>query len=227
MALADSKGNKLNEYVNDYCLFDLETTGFSMEYDEVVEISAVKVVGGKVVEEFSTLVNPNRPIPYGASSVNGIYDDMVKDAPVFEKALSDFLAFAGDMTLAGHNIHSFDMKFLNRDAQRYWGKVIGNDYVDTLQIARMYLPQLSSRSLTDLADYYGISSEGAHRALNDCRMNQKVYEKLAEEIANPSQEAKNVRKCPRCGSMMKKRNGRFGEFWGCSGYPTCKFTMNG
>ena len=108
--LAEKAGNKLkNQYVPDYVIFDLETTGISPRNDEVIEISAIKVVGGKIVEEFSTLVNPLRPIPFQATSVNGITDDMVKDAPTFDVVLKDFIDFAGDMILVGHNIHAFDI----------------------------------------------------------------------------------------------------------------------
>lgn len=224
--LSKKCGRKLNTYVSDYVVFDLETTGISNTTDEVVEISAVKVQNGKVVDEFTTLVNPGRPIPYYASEVNGITDDMVADSPSFEKALSDFLTFVGDAVLVGHNIHTFDMKFLYRDAERFWGETIGNDYIDTLQIAKAYLPGLGHHRLVDLADYYGIDAEGAHRALNDCRMNQMVFEYLGKEIANPTEEAKAVKKCPRCGNVLRRRNGRYGEFWGCMSYPECKFTEN-
>ena len=116
--LSKKTGKKLSTYVPDYVVFDLETTGVSCNSDEVVEISAIKVIGGEVVDEFTTLVNPGRPIPYNASMVNGITDDMVKDSPFFEEALSDFLEFVGDAVLVGHNIHTFDMKFLYRDAER-------------------------------------------------------------------------------------------------------------
>lgn len=224
--LSNRSGKKLNDYVSDYVIFDLETTGTSCTTDEVVEISAIKVVDGKVVEEFSTLVNPQMPIPYWATEVNGITDAMVADSPTFDVALKDFLEFVGDMILVGHNIHTFDMKFICRDAQKYFGKTIGNDYVDTLPIARLYLPQLGHHTLSDLADYYGISSDGAHRALFDCRMNQQIFERLGEEMKNPSEEAKKVKKCPRCGNPLKLRNGKFGEFWGCTGYPDCKYTQN-
>ena len=77
--LGNKKGKQLNKYVPDYVLYDLETTGISANYDEVIEISAVKVRGGKIIDEFSTLVNPGRTIPYGASAVNHIYDEMVAD----------------------------------------------------------------------------------------------------------------------------------------------------
>ena len=78
--LGNKKGKMIYGYVPDYVLFDLETTGTSCIYDEVIEISAVKVRSGKVVEEFSQLVNPKRPIPYAASMVNHISDEMVVKA---------------------------------------------------------------------------------------------------------------------------------------------------
>ncbi|MCR5425501.1 MAG: topoisomerase DNA-binding C4 zinc finger domain-containing protein [Lachnospiraceae bacterium] len=224
--LSDRTGKRISSPVQDYVLFDLETTGTSCRTDEVVEISAVKVAGGIVTEEFTTLVNPGMPIPFYASAVNGITDDMVAGSPCFEKAFADFLRFAGDAILVGHNIIRFDLQFLYRDAEKYWGKTVGNDFVDTLEIARAYLPQLHHYTLGDLATHYGISTAGAHRALNDCRMNQQVYEHLKQEMEHPSDAAKAVRRCPRCGNVLKRRSGKFGEFWGCASYPDCKYTAN-
>ena len=225
--LSEKPGRIRNGYVPDYVVFDFETTGISSETDVIVEISAVRAAGGRITDEFSTLVNPGRPIPYSASMVNGITDDMVKDSPSVRDALTDFLKFAGDAVLVGHNIRTFDMKFLCRYARDFWGLTIGNDYIDTLQLARAYLPQLGHHRLTDLAVHYGISAEGAHRALNDCRMNQMVFEQLAKEMAKRSGGAEAVKLCPRCGNVLRKRNGRFGAFWGCMGYPECRYTENG
>ena len=224
--LSRKPGKKLNTYVSDYVIFDLETTGISCADEQVVEISAVRVEDGEVVDEFTTLVNPGIPIPFYASEVNGITDDMVENSPFFEEALRDFLDFIGDSVLVGHNIHTFDMKFIQRDALKYFKKQVGNDYIDTLQIARLFLPELKHHRLTDLAEYYGIDCDGAHRALNDCRMNQKVFELLRKEMENPSAAAKSVKKCPKCGSPLKMRKGKYGDFWGCTGYPECRFTKN-
>lgn len=220
--LSDSTGNRLYNYVANYVVFDLETTGISAYNDEVVEISAVKVSEGNVIDEFSSLVNPGRPIPWSASSVNGITDDMVADCPAFDVVFEHFMEFVGDAVLVGHNIHSFDMKFLYRDAERFWGRTISNDYVDTLSFARQVLPELSHHRLVDLAVHYGISPEGAHRALADCRMNQQVFELLAKDMKSNHE----IKICPRCNQLLKKRNGRFGEFWGCMAYPNCKYTEN-
>ena len=221
---SDTCGKKINKYVPDYVLFDLETTGISWKTDDVIEISAVKVVEGNIVDEFSTLVNPGRRIPYQATLVNGITDDMVADSPSFREVLPKFMEFAGDSVLVGHNIFNFDMKFLDRDARRYFGKTIGNDYVDTLHIARACLPQLPHHKLTDLAMYYEVSTEGAHRALNDCRMNQTVFEFMGKDLCGKELPEENIRKCPKCGEPLKVRKGIFGEFLGCSGYPACRYT---
>ena len=222
--LSRHTGKKLNTYIKDYVIFDLETTGISCNNDEVVEISAIKVVDGEIIDEFTSLVNPGMPIPFYASEVNGITDDMIKNSPRFEEVFADFIEFVGDFVLVGHNIHTFDMKFLYRDAERFWEKMLNNDYIDTLQIARAYLPQLNHHRLTDLAEYYDIETEGAHRALNDCRMNQKVFECLHKEMEDPSDEYKKAKKCPLCGNLLKRRNGKFGAFWGCTSYPDCKYT---
>lgn len=216
-------GKKLEKYTPDYTVFDLETTGVSVFTDEIVEISALRVEKGRVREEFTTLVNPLRPIPHGASMVNGITDEMVAEAPSLQNVFGDFLDFVGDSVLVGHNIHTFDLKFLYRAAKDFYGKTLDNDYIDTLSMARSCLPGLCRYRLVDLAAHYHISAEGAHRALNDCRMNQQIFEALGKEI---EKGAGNVRLCPRCGQILKMRSGRFGEFWGCSGYPKCRYTEN-
>ena len=138
--LGKNKGKQLTVYVPDYVVFDLETTGVSCYRDSVVEISAIKVIGGMIADEFSSLVNPQRSIPYAASRVNGITDDMVADAPLFEKVLAEFIDFTEGMTLVGHNIHSFDLKFIYRDSEKFYGGIPGNNYVDTLRLARKHLP---------------------------------------------------------------------------------------
>lgn len=226
--LGNTQGKLLNEYIEDYVVFDLETTGVSPYNDEVIEISAVKARKGKVVEEFSQLVNPKRTIPFAASRVNNITDDMVSDAPFFDEVLRHFLEFVGEDVLVGHNIQSFDMKFIYRDCERYFHQLITNDYVDTLILAKRCFPEWRHRKLGNLADYYGISTQGAHRALADCRMNQRVFELLGKEMNTEKKKIldSNVKTCPLCNLPLKKRNGRYGEFWGCTGFPNCRYTEN-
>ena len=93
--IARNKGKRLNQYVKDYVVFDLETTGVYPEKDVIIEISAIKVSGGEIKEKYSTLVNPGRHIPAGATAVNGITDDMVRDAPDIREAMAGFMDFIG------------------------------------------------------------------------------------------------------------------------------------
>ena len=216
-----NSGRTAFEKVNDYVVFDLETTGLSSTTDKIIEISAVKVSGGKVVDEFSMLVDPERPIPYGASRVNHITDDMVRGMPTIAAALPDFLDFIGSLPLVGHNILAFDMKFLNRECMELYGRELPNECIDTMRAARACFPDMPHRRLTDLAEHYGLCTDGAHRALADCRMNQTVYERLKSELKESGAPV-----CPRCGGVLVIRSGRFGKFYGCAGFPDCRYTRN-
>lgn len=228
-----NKGKRLHKYVKDYVVFDLETTGVNPERDSIIEISAVKVGNGKTIGEYSTLVNPGCHIPAAATAVNGIRDDMVADAPQEEEAMEGFLEFIGGSILVGHNIHTFDMNFAYDAVLRALGKELDNDYVDTLYMARSCLPGLSHYRLTDICEYFHIAVEGAHRALNDCRMNQRCYEELGKiweaqkqkrEAEGNSPEPEEGQVCPLCGGILYLRKGRYGKFYGCGNFPSCRFT---
>ncbi|MEG1290798.1 MAG: DNA helicase RecQ, partial [Lachnospiraceae bacterium] len=170
-----------DEYIEDteFVVFDLETTGIRPMLDEIIEISALKVKDRRIVEEFSTLVRPSICIPKAATAVNGITDKMVCHAPDLKTAMKEFMKFIGQEILVGHNIHSFDMNFIYDAAMECFQEEIHNDYIDTLYLARECLPNLKHHKLSDISQYFEIDTTGAHRALNDCIMNQKCYEKMA------------------------------------------------
>lgn len=211
----------MTKYVSDYVVFDLETTGMNPVSDDIIEISALKVVNRNIVEKFSMLINPGRPIPYQATRVNHITDDMVKDAPDIAWGIGNFLDFIGNHVLVGHNIHNFDLNFVYDAVLHLYGKEFQNDYIDTLIMSKKCLPQLTSHKLVDIAAYFGINTDGAHRALQDCIMNQQCYEEMGK-----LQEHMEIMLCPKCGGEMVRRNGMFGEFYGCSNFPKCRFTKN-
>lgn len=218
-----TQGKRLNRYVRDYIVFDLETTGINCSKDTIIEISAIKVRNGEVSAEFSTLVNPHRPIPPAATRVNGITDAMVATAPSLTAALTDFLEFIKEDILIGHNIHTFDLKFIYNSAWQLLEREVTNDYIDTLYLSRSTLPHLKHHKLTDISDYFGFSTAGAHRALADCIMNQKCYEELGKLM--PEKDiSEDVQICPECGGELIRRKGKFGEFWGCGNYPRCRHT---
>ena len=232
--IARNKGKRLNQYVKDYVVFDLETTGVYPEKDVIIESSAIKVSGGEIKEKYSTLVNPGRHIPAGATAVNGITDDMVRDAPDIREAMAGFMDFIGNGILVGHNIHTFDMNFAYDAAWQSLERKLDNDYIDTLYMARSCLPHLPHYRLTDISEYFHIDTEGAHRALKDCIMNQKCYEELGklwrerkkEEGASKGENPEKNMECPRCGGALILRKGKFGAFYGCRNFPSCRYTQN-
>ncbi len=224
MAVRQFTGRRLNQYAENYVVFDLETTGISPGEDSIIEISAIKVKGHEPVAEFNMLVNPGTHIPAGATNVNGITDDMVREAPGLKEVLPDFFSFIEGEILVGHNIQSFDLLFLYRAAEELLEREVPNDYVDTLFMAKACLPQLGRHRLTDISAYFHINTEGAHRALSDCIMNQKCYEQMGKLLDNNNKEEAEI--CPQCGGVLKLRSGKFGEFYGCTNFPQCRFTRN-
>ena len=180
--LGSTKGEERFEYLRDYVVFDLETTGLSPNSDRIVEIAGVRVRDGNITEEFTSLVDPQCEIPESAIVVHGITNEAINNAPKLDKALREFEEFLDDDVLVGQNIVRFDMRFMWRDYPEIFGKTLANDYLDTLRIARRLLPNLKNHGTSSLCDYYGIDQTGAHRALFDCRMTQKIYENLGKQL---------------------------------------------
>ena len=187
--LADKQGRLLTSYVSDYVVFDLETTGISCGTDDIVEISAISVKDSIPVDEFSTLVNPLRPIPYYASRVNGITDEMVADSPVFEDVLPKFLEFIGDAPVVAHNGADFDFPFMNHELEMLGlPQIPRTQQMDTLVIARNRVFGLKSYTLDALAKWFGISLTAradAHGALIDSEILAKVYLELENTAPAP------------------------------------------
>ncbi len=221
--MVKNRGKRLTKYIADYVVFDLETTGVRQGLDRIIEISAIKVRGHEMAEQYTTLADPEMHIPKGATAVNGITDDMVKGAPRIKDAVEGFLNFIGNDILVGHNIHTFDLNFICDAAMETLGADVKNDYIDTLYLSRKCLPQLSRHRLTDVSEHFGISIQGAHRALNDCIMNQQCYEELGKILQKIQPVSQDIR-CPLCGADMIKRSGKYGEFYGCSSFPGCRGT---
>lgn len=160
----------------DFVCLDFETTGLSGQRDRVTEIGAVKVQDGEVVQRFSTLVNPKRPIPPRVVALTGISNDMVEPYPSIYELLPVFLGFLGTLPLVAHNA-KFDCKFLERDLEKM-GRSIENPVADTLQLARLRCPGLPSYKLSYLTDHFEIPLNDAHRAWCDAEATAKLYLEL-------------------------------------------------
>ena len=163
-----------------YIVFDLETTGFSSIKDKIIEIGAVKVVGGEIVDSFSTFVNPKRPIPFEITKLTSITDEMVMDYPDIETLLPEFLKFVGDGILVAHNA-GFDVGFIEQNC-RYQDIEPHFTYVDTVALARVLLPTLSKYKLNVVAKALNISLENHHRAVDDAKATAEIFVKFVEML---------------------------------------------
>ena len=176
------KGNNIVEQLKDYTVVDIETTGMSPSYNKILEISAIKVRGGKEVDTFSKLINPHENIPYFISNLTGITTKMaLNEGEELEDVLTGFRDFLQDDIILGHNVN-FDVNFLYDNFCEVFDEPLTNDFVDTLKISRKLLPNLDHHRLDDLTDYYGIKARNKHRALNDCDLTNKVYKNMCKEI---------------------------------------------
>lgn len=162
-----------------YCVFDLETTGFNPKFEKITEIAVCKVRNGEIIDEFTTFVNPEKPIPKAVQELTHITDEMVKDAPKIYEVLPEFLEFTKGCTLVAHNA-KFDVSFIKYFADEQ--KLEFNpSVIDTLTIARELYPTLDNHKLGTIAENLGVSLEGAHRAINDTRATAKVMLVMFED----------------------------------------------
>lgn len=156
-----------------FVVFDIETTGLSKDMGRITEIGAVKLRDGKIVQRFSTFVNPEVPIPKEITELTSITDEMVADAPKIEEILPNFLDFCGDAVLVAHNA-SFDMGFIRHNARLHCGINVNNTVLDTLGLARALLPELKKHKLDMVCEHLGVSLKGHHRAVNDAEATAEV-----------------------------------------------------
>jgi len=160
-----------------YVVVDVETTGLSHRAHSLIEIAALRCEGTQVVDSFSTLVNPGRAIPSFIRGFTGIDDEMVRDAPDPATAIADFLRFAGDDLLVGHNVR-FDLNFLGAAAERYLNATIANERLDTIAVGTRLVPRLRRPSLDRLAGLLGLDTPTRHRALADAELTARLLWRL-------------------------------------------------
>ena len=163
-----------------YVVFDIETTGFSNIEDRIIEIGAVKVQGGEIVDSYSTFVNPGIPIPFEITNLTSITDEMVMEAPKIDVILPEFLEFVGDAALVAHNA-SFDVGFIEQNCKNL-GLPHKYTYLDTVALARVLLPTLAKYKLNIVAKALGISLENHHRAVDDAGATAEIFVKFVEML---------------------------------------------
>ena len=163
-----------------FVVFDIETTGFSAVNDRIIEIGAVKVENGEIVDRYSTFVNPERPIPFEIEKLTGINDGMVVDAAVIEDILPEFLAFSEDCIMVAHNAE-FDMSFIKENCRRM-NLLRKFTVVDTLAMARSMLPDLKNYKLDTVVEAVGGTLENHHRAVEDAESTADIFVKFVARL---------------------------------------------
>lgn len=182
-SVTNAKGQSID---TTYCVLDLETTGFSAVTEKITEIGIMKLKDGKIIDQFSCFVNPEKPIPARVVEVTNITNDMVKDAETIDQVFPKLLEFIEGSVLVAHNAE-FDLGFLKHNA-----RVLGYDfdytYLDTLSLAKELFPDYKTYKLGRIAKNLGFKVEVAHRALDDVDTTVKVFKVMLEKLTQRGAE---------------------------------------
>ena len=170
-----------------YLAVDLETTGLDPKTDRIIEIGAVRVFDGKVSGVYETFVNPYRKLEERVISLTGISDSQLENAPGIQDVIGPFLEFAEGLPLLGHHV-IFDYSFLKRAAVNR-GCGFERQGIDTLKLARKFMPPDEKKNLKAACEFFGIKTYLSHRALADSRASHGLYQKLGELYGKDVPEA--------------------------------------
>jgi len=174
------KGHNLIKLPKDYTIIDIETTGFSSKFDEIIELSAVRIRNNEQVDITTTFVKPSRPVDDIITHLTGITNEMLENAPSIEEIIEPYINYIGNDIIVGHNV-CFDINFLYDNYKKYCNKNFCNDFIDTYRISKKVC-NTENHKLTTIAQHYGINTAGHHRAENDCVMTYHVYNALKQQI---------------------------------------------
>lgn len=165
-----------------FVVVDTETTGTRAGDDRIIEVGAVKVKGGKIVDRFGALINPGRSVPWRITQITGITTAMVYDQPTAEVVIPQLLDFIGDGVFVAHNV-PFDERFVNGELARLGRPPLDAPTLCTLRLARRLLPGLKSKGLAHVADFFGITIKGRHRAAGDAEATAEVLIRFLSRVA--------------------------------------------
>ena len=173
-------GDYEGDFSDEFIVFDIETTGFSSQNDSIIEIGAVKVKDGEIIERYDRFVDPCVHIPERITELTGITDDMVKGQGTIEEVLPDFLNFIGDRLLIAHNAN-FDTSFIRRASERQ-KRSFTNPYLDTVAMSHYVNPDLARHRLDSLAKYFELGDFNHHRASDDAEMLACIFFKMVNKL---------------------------------------------
>lgn len=166
----------------DFVVVDVEATGAKTPPNRLIELGAYRIRGGKIVDKFVTLVNPEIPIPRFVATLTGISNEMVRGAPVFADVAPKWLDFVSEAVLVAHNA-PFDTSFLNHEISRvYPGHRMVNPHLCTVRLSRRAMPDLSNHRLETIASHFAIPIASRHRAGSDALATAEIFILLLTEL---------------------------------------------
>lgn len=175
---------RLFEQGHTFTAFDTETTGLQSKLDKVIEIGAIKFNKDGIIDNFSTLINPQRPLPNICIQLSGITENMIIDKPDIAKIMPGFLSFIDESILIAHNAN-FDVGFINAECLYSHLSSIPNcclPAIDTVCLTRKVFPSIGTYKLQFLAKYFNIDSGKAHRAYDDARVCMEIFLKCVKQF---------------------------------------------
>lgn len=173
-------GDSNYSFDDEFVVFDIETTGLSVENDRITEIGAVKVKSGEVIERYNTFIDPEMPIPEKIVELTGITDEMVKGERKANEVIPEFLEFVGDRLLIAHNAN-FDTSFIRRACERIHVR-FESSYLDTVAMSHYVNSELSKHKLDTLAKYFDLGDFNHHRASDDAEMLSLIFFKMVDKL---------------------------------------------
>ena len=180
LLIDDSHSRRLKDL--DFVVVDVEATGAKTPPNRLIELGAYRIRGGRIVDKFLSLVNPEIPIPRFVASLTGISNEMVKSAPMFADLAPKWLDFVSDSVLVAHNA-PFDTSFLNHEISRvYPGHRMVNPHLCTVRLSRRALPDLLNHRLDTIASHFSIPIVSRHRAGSDALATAQIFLLLLTEL---------------------------------------------
>ena len=172
LMITNPKDKKIDE--EEFVVFDIETTGLNSHTNKIIEIGAVKIKAGRIIDRYSQLINPGISIPYYITEITSITNEQVANQPKIDEVIGKFVDFIGDAVLVAHNA-PFDMGFIKRDIKEYLNIDLENSVIDTLQMARDLFPDFKKYGLGDLNKSLGLALEKHHRAVDDSQATANMF----------------------------------------------------
>ena len=172
LMITNPKDKKIDE--EEFVVFDIETTGLNSHTNKIIEIGAVKIKAGRIIDRYSQLINPGISIPYHITEITSITNEQVANQPKIDEVIGKFVDFIGDAVLVAHNA-PFDMGFIKRDIKEYLNMDLENSVIDTLQMARDLFPDFKKYGLGDLNKSLGLALEKHHRAVDDSQATANMF----------------------------------------------------